>query len=143
MRKPCCSPSPRAWRRWRAGPWSGATDEETWRVASEAARAAEKVSEGARFGDRASTVARTCCFVAGTLVQTADGLRRIETIKVGDRVLSRDAGTGETGLKPVTSLVRRHNREIWRLTLSVASGADGKAVSAFFETTDEIGRAHV
>lgn len=32
------------------------------------------------------------CFVAGTLVQTADGTKRIEEIKAGDVVLSTDAG---------------------------------------------------
>ncbi|MXU63908.1 Hint domain-containing protein [Oceanomicrobium pacificus] len=32
------------------------------------------------------------CFVAGTLIATPDGLRRVEEISVGDMVLTRDAG---------------------------------------------------
>lgn len=32
------------------------------------------------------------CFVAGTLIQTADGPRAVETLKAGDRVLTRDHG---------------------------------------------------
>jgi RHS repeat-associated protein len=41
------------------------------------------------------------CFVAGTLVQTKDGLKPIEDIKAGDLVLSRDEKTGEVTYKEV------------------------------------------
>jgi hypothetical protein len=80
---------------------------------------------------------QTCCFVAGTLVSTRDGLRPIEDIKVGDFVLARNEKTGETGLKPVTDLVRRHDREIWKLTLATSVGGDGKGTLETFETTDD------
>jgi len=78
-----------------------------------------------------------CCFAAGTLVVTGKGLRPIEDIKVGDLVLARNEKTGETGLKPVTELVRRHDREIWKLSLSVDADGDGKATLETFETTDD------
>jgi RHS repeat-associated protein len=78
-----------------------------------------------------------CCFAAGTLVATGKGLRPIEDIKVGDLVLARNDKTGETGLKPVTELVRRHDREIWKLSLSVDADGDGKATVETFETTDD------
>ncbi|MFO0476473.1 MAG: polymorphic toxin-type HINT domain-containing protein [Alphaproteobacteria bacterium] len=78
-----------------------------------------------------------CCFAAGTLVATGKGLRPIEDIKVGDLVLARNEKTGETGLKPVTELVRRHDREIWKLSLSVDADGDGKATVETFETTDD------
>jgi hypothetical protein len=81
-------------------------------------------------------VARKCCFVSGTLVSTKDGLRPIEEVEVGDLVLSRNEATGETGYKPVTELVRRHNREIWTLVMS-APASDGKAALSTFETTDD------
>lgn len=81
-------------------------------------------------------VSGTCCFVAGTLVETKDGLRAIETIQIGDLVLSRDETTGETEFKPVTELIRRHNRIVWKLTLSVPND-DGKAKTIVFETTDD------
>jgi Flp pilus assembly pilin Flp len=42
------------------------------------------------------------CFVAGTPVAAADGLRPIEEIQTGDVVLSRDEGTGEISLRRVT-----------------------------------------
>jgi len=97
-----------------------------------AVRGGARLIEGARGADRATDAARaTCCFVAGTLVDTDEGLRPIEEIEIGDLVLSRDEITGETAYKPVTNLIRRHDREIWRLVLT---GARGELV---FETTDD------
>ncbi len=73
-----------------------------------------------------------CCFVAGTLVDTEDGLRPIEQIEIGDRVWARDEATGETALRPVTDLIQRHERVIWQVSLT---GSDGEVES--FETTDD------
>lgn len=67
---------------------------------------------------------------------TDEGLRPIEDIEVGDQVLARDETTGETAMKPVTQLIRRHNRIIWKLTLAT-TGDDGKVVTTVFETTDD------
>jgi hypothetical protein len=74
----------------------------------------------------------TCCFVAGTLVATENGLVPIEEIEEGDLVWSRDPETGETALKPVTALIRRHKREIWEIEIVQADGA-----VEIFETTDD------
>lgn len=74
----------------------------------------------------------SCCFVAGTLVETEKGLRAIEYIEIGDKVWARDEKTGRTALKPVTDLIRRHERVIWELVLT---GPDGE--SERFETTDD------
>jgi hypothetical protein len=82
----------------------------------------------------ADVARRTCCFVAGTLVMTEAGLRPIEEIEVGDRVLSRDEVSGETAFKPVMELIRRHDREIWELRLYVE---DGSGTEELFETTDD------
>lgn len=49
---------------------------------------------GGGFGRRMSG---GYCFVAGTKVQTADGEKNIEDIKVGDQVLSSDPEQGENG----------------------------------------------
>ncbi len=46
-------------------------------------------------------VKTAACFVAGTLVATVNGLAAIETIKVGDYVLSTDPDTMKTGYKQV------------------------------------------
>ncbi len=47
------------------------------------------------------------CFPAGTLIQTLDGPRPIETTKAGDRVLSQDLATGELTYKPVQRVTLR------------------------------------
>ena len=73
-----------------------------------------------------------CCFVAGTLVSTEHGLQKIEDIKVGDLVWSRDEETGEIALKPVIDFIDKHDRIIWEVRLSGLNGA-----SELFETTDE------
>ena len=46
------------------------------------------------------------CFIAGTLVATSDGLKPIEDIEVGDKVLAYDHETGEQAYKPVVRLFR-------------------------------------
>jgi hypothetical protein len=60
---------------------------------------------GSRFLRRAgASSAKKACFVAGTLVEAADGLRPIEEIEVGDQVWSRNDDTGEEGWKPVVRI---------------------------------------
>jgi Pretoxin HINT domain len=85
-----------------------------------------------KAGDTFKKSAETCCFVAGTLVQTKSGLRPIEEIEVGDLVLARDEITGETAYKPVTELIRRHDRQIWEVEIAATDGA----IRAFGTTDD-------
>jgi hypothetical protein len=47
------------------------------------------------------------CLTAGTLIQTDTGLRPIESIRVGDNVVSQDVTTGELSLKPVIRTAER------------------------------------
>jgi hypothetical protein len=47
------------------------------------------------------------CFVAGTPVKTLDGLRPIEVLQVGDKVLSQDTATGALTFQPIQ--VVHHN----------------------------------
>jgi len=47
------------------------------------------------------------CLVAGTPVWTETGLKAIEQIRVGDRVLAQDVSTGELALKPVVTTTER------------------------------------
>lgn len=63
------------------------------------------------------------CFVAGTPVVTADGERPIESIRAGDRVLARDAATGETAVREVVRRFVTPGKEVLRLT--VRSEDDG------------------
>ena len=46
------------------------------------------------------------CFQEGTLVETEAGLKPIEEIEVGNRVLAYDEVTGEQAYKPVVRLFR-------------------------------------
>jgi len=53
------------------------------------------------------------CFAAGTLVHTKEGLKPIETIKVGDWVLSKhESGEGEREYKRVTQTFKHEDREV-------------------------------
>jgi hypothetical protein len=54
------------------------------------------------------TAQRSCeCFPAGTVVWTENGKQPIETIQVGDRVLSQHPDTGELDWKVVKAVTRR------------------------------------
>jgi hypothetical protein len=44
---------------------------------------------------------RMSCFGKGTLVRTIDGMRPIEELNVGDKVLAQDTKTGKLGYRPV------------------------------------------
>ena len=61
------------------------------------------------------------CFVAGTLVATANGLAAIETIKAGDYVLSTDSDTMQTTYKPV---LETYIRKVDRLVHLIISGEE-------------------
>jgi hypothetical protein len=50
---------------------------------------------------RVPTVPVRACFAAGTSVSTIDGPRPIESLQVGDRVLSQDLATGALNYQPV------------------------------------------
>lgn len=68
-------------------------------------------------------LAASCgCFVEGTLVATPDGLRPIEDIDVGDKVLGWHPETGATAPETVTALIRPGPKEIWHLQARDANG---------------------
>lgn len=58
------------------------------------------------------------CFIAGTLVLTATGLKKIEEIEVGDEVLAYDEETGEQAYKPVTRLFRNETEEWYHIRVN-------------------------
>jgi pretoxin HINT domain-containing protein len=58
------------------------------------------------------------CFLAGTPVWTESGIRPIDSIQPGDRVLSQDPDTGELCFKVVTGKTLRPPTEASRLTVN-------------------------
>ncbi|MCM0621775.1 polymorphic toxin-type HINT domain-containing protein [Nocardioides bruguierae] len=86
-----------------------------------AARSAADTS-AAKSGCRSGTcgIPGKTCFVAGTLIRTEGGLRRIEDIQVGDKVWARNFETGEDELRRVDRTYVRHVESL--LTLTVGGG---------------------
>ncbi len=64
------------------------------------------------------------CFGAGTMVSTTEGPRKIESIAVGDRVLSQDASTGRLTFESVVGVHRSQPTATLRLDI------DGEVVEA-------------
>ncbi len=64
------------------------------------------------------------CFGAGTPVRTIDGPRAIETIKMGDRVLTQDTATGLLSFQPAVAIYHSPPAE----TLRVGLGGEGIVV---------------
>lgn len=82
---------------------------------------------GPLFGKLESVLRKTGClsnsFSSNTLVETEHGLRRIDQIKIGDLVMSRDLETGENELQPVSDVITSTKiNELVILTLQ--SGSD-------------------
>ena len=57
------------------------------------------------------------CFVAGTLIRTADGDRPIEQIEAGDKVWAKDLATGRDVLRVVDRTFVRHAQQLVHLTI--------------------------
>lgn len=56
-----------------------------------------------------------CCFAAGTLVHTREGLVPIEQVKTGDWVMSQPEATGERALKRVVRTVHFEDMSVFRV----------------------------
>ncbi|MBX9787724.1 MAG: HINT domain-containing protein, partial [Pirellulales bacterium] len=63
------------------------------------------------------------CFVAGTQVHTDRGLRNIEELRVGDRVLSRDEETGEQAYQPILETIVTHPARLYSVVYRVAGSS--------------------
>ncbi|GAC1335097.1 MAG: hypothetical protein NVSMB14_02400 [Isosphaeraceae bacterium] len=58
------------------------------------------------------------CFAAGTVVNTLAGNRSIESLRVGDRVLSQDPRTGSLGYQPIVAVYHNPPNKTLRITLA-------------------------
>ncbi len=76
---------------------------------------------GHDFGE---TTMQYSCLVPGTLIQTETGLRPIEQIRTGDRVLSQNVQTGEIGLQAVMTTTVRPPKE------TIVIGTSGETIQA-------------
>ncbi|MEM7185000.1 MAG: polymorphic toxin-type HINT domain-containing protein [Spirochaetota bacterium] len=63
-----------------------------------------KVADKDGWVDSLGRFHQRTCFVAGTLVHTKNGLKKIEEIQVGDIVLTKDENTGKSLYRKVTEL---------------------------------------
>lgn len=82
--------------------------------------AKEGLEEGA--GKIAKAVKPCGCFAAGTLLMTGDGLAPIETLQVGDVVLSMDEATGTLANKRIEKVFIYEDRPYYELTVASADG---------------------
>lgn len=83
-----------------------------------------EIDSGIGFGVDAS--AGDFCFLAGTLVRTEGGLKPIEEIVVGDRVLSRNEENGEQDYRSAVRLFRNRTERI--VSVTVFSAETGNAI---------------
>ena len=74
--------------------------------------AADGFMFGAIGGAISGAINPSYCFIAGTMVMTAVGLRRIEEIKKGDTVLAYDDNTGRYEGMPVTDTYINETEEL-------------------------------
>ena len=58
------------------------------------------------------------CFVAGTMILTAMGLKAIETIKIGDMVISTNTDTMESGAKVVLQTFVNETKELVHIMIN-------------------------
>ncbi|MBI3864425.1 MAG: Hint domain-containing protein [Planctomycetia bacterium] len=103
------SPDLKGWWRW-------------WESVADTQRTGEKpavvlVSEE-EIGDPTLRFSRVSCFAAGTPVWTDQGPMAIETIRIGDRVLTQNVETGELAYKPVLKTTVRPPKELTTLRLA-------------------------
>ncbi|MFV0543016.1 MAG: RHS repeat-associated core domain-containing protein [Marinicella pacifica] len=60
---------------------------------------------------------KRCCFVAGTQVETKDGLKNIEDVKLGELLWAKNIETGVSDWKPVTKVFIEPDRQIYEIIL--------------------------
>ena len=85
-----------------------------------AVKAGVRGIKNAKLAGSAQTGSQPCstvgeCFIAGTFVETEHGLKPIEEVEVGEKVLAYDEETGEQAYKPVVRLFRTKTEEWYHI----------------------------
>lgn len=88
-------------------------------------------------GPSPSYEATSSCFGRGTPVQTIDGPRPIETLSIGDRVLSQDPKSGALAYQPVLAVFHNEPTETRRILFE---GSDEAIVSTPIHRFWKLGR---
>lgn len=74
----------------------------------------------ARLNDRANLFSSSnMCFTAGTLVAVRGGFATIESLEIGDEVLSKSEYTGSFGYRPITDTFTTHPTELFTITIQM------------------------
>ena len=74
----------------------------------------------------------TACFIAGTLIETNQGLKRIEDFVGGELVWSKDELTQEYNYRPVIGTKRTENQSIYKVVVK-----DQRGIEETLYTTEE------
>jgi Pretoxin HINT domain len=101
---------PEKWKSW----W---TDQLGYAFQSELPDTKPTYTDFVAAGGIVLSFVHSSCFAAGTLVQTIDGPQPIETIRVGDRVLSQGTSTGQLAFEPVTAVHRNPPAAMLRISI--------------------------
>jgi hypothetical protein len=99
-------PEVHAWQKWWSGELGLASPSGPSSSQTAAAKTAAASDAPAAPNAGAPTVAYQACLAAGTLVHSIDGLRPVESIHVGDLVLSQETTSGELTFSAVVAVHR-------------------------------------
>ncbi|PTT88188.1 hypothetical protein DBR42_10270, partial [Pelomonas sp. HMWF004] len=93
-------------------------------VAKPAAEPGVQAAESAKtaVGDTAVPDPVCPCFVAGTLIHTADGAKPIESFVGAELVFSRDEFTQEPGLRPVVATKATEDQPVFEVVIADSQG---------------------
>lgn len=123
----------RAWRRWwtdqlYGSPGSHAPQEGSRSLGSPkdpAVPAGQATTDNEAAKSPEATVPIRACFTAGTMVQTLDGPRPIESLEMGTSVLCQDVATGELAYQPILAVYHKKASP----TLRISAGGESLAVT--------------
>jgi hypothetical protein len=103
-------PEPESWRQWLM-------DRKGYAYQPPASTAKPVVTRVSQHVNYSSAGFHSNCFAKGTPVRTLLGLRPIETLRVGDRVLSEDPGSGTLSFQPIVFVYHNPPSPTLKITL--------------------------
>lgn len=89
---------------------------------TKAKSAIESTSTYKTFAAKSACTTSTVCFTAGTLIETKEGLKAIETFTGGELIWTRNDITLEYGYRPVVATKATPNQPIFQVTVKNQQG---------------------